>query len=304
MADLTLSFYSQVLDTQAEVRIILPTPRSGFQSVEKGYYSPLTDSSDSTADPTIDPTAANSPADPTAAGTPSDSTAASAPKSPAYPVLYLFHGATGNHQDWIKQTGILRYAERFGICVVMPAVGNSMYLDMPGGLRYNTFVSQELQALVEETFPVSRKPEDRYIAGLSMGGYGALRVALANPERYAAAVSLSGVVEILAVASEFEDRNSRVRQWFLQALGTDPSFHKQQDLHYLYDEALKQGLRIPPIYLACGTEDSLYPANLHFAETLLAKAAPLKWTSDPGAHTWEYWDKHILLALEWLFPEK
>lgn len=301
MADFSLSFFSQVLNTQAEVRVILPTPRDGF------------DSESFAADRGSESFAADGGSESSATGSGSEGIATSeasgssdsyyGDKAP-FPVLYLLHGAHGNQDDWIKNTGIIRYAERFGLCVVMPSGGNSLYLDMPGGLRYFSYVTTELQALVEATFPVSREAKDRYIAGLSMGGYGSLRVALAKPERYAAVISLSGVVEVLAAADTAFKSEMRAKNWLGQALGDDPAFQKKQDLYYLYEEAVKNGSTIPPIYLACGTEDMLYAGNRRFAERMLAEGVDLTWVSDSGAHTWDYWDKHILSALQWLFPEK
>ena len=108
------------------------------------------------------------------------------------PLLYLLHGLSDDHTAWHRYTAIGRYAETAGLAVVMPAVHRSFYANEAHGHRYWDFVSEELPAVVHEFLRVTDRPEETFVAGLSMGGYGALKLALTHPERYAAAASLSG----------------------------------------------------------------------------------------------------------------
>src|SRR5687767_5064296 len=113
----------------------------------------------------------------------------SGPARETYPTLFLLHGLSDDHTIWTRRTSIERYATAKNIAVVMPAVGRSFYQDMASGPRYWNFVSEELPGIMRQFFPLSSKREDTFAAGLSMGGYGALRLGLARPEKFAAAAS-------------------------------------------------------------------------------------------------------------------
>ena len=128
-------------------------------------------------------------------------------KQDAFPVLYLLHGLSDDHTAWLRYTSIERYASAAGLAVVMPAVGRSFYADEASGHRYWTYLSEELPELVESFFRVSQRREDTYVAGLSMGGYGAVKLALTHPERFAAAASLSGALDVVSLAAQPERRD-------------------------------------------------------------------------------------------------
>ena len=111
-------------------------------------------------------------------------------------MLYLLHGTYGDYSDWCHLTSIEKYAQNHKIMVVMPSVANSFYQDMVIGPKYLTFLTEELPQYIQMLFPASGRREDNFVAGLSMGGYGAWHVALAKPEQYAAAASLSGAPQL------------------------------------------------------------------------------------------------------------
>jgi len=117
---------------------------------------------------------------------------ASAAAAKQHPALWLLHGLSDDHTIWQRRTSIERYVAPLGLAVVMPAGGRSFYADMAHGLRYWTFLSEELPALARSFFPLSEAREDNFVAGLSMGGYGAFKWALRCPQQFAAAASLSG----------------------------------------------------------------------------------------------------------------
>src|SRR5918912_3501776 len=116
------------------------------------------------------------------------------------PVLYLLHGLSDDDTIWTRRTSIERYVAPLGLAVVMPQVHRSFYTDEAYGGRYWTFVAEELPELVGSLFRVSARREDTFVAGLSMGGYGALKLALRQPERFAAAASLSGALDVVELA--------------------------------------------------------------------------------------------------------
>jgi S-formylglutathione hydrolase FrmB len=113
-------------------------------------------------------------------------------------VLYLLHGLSDDDTIWLRRTSIERYVAPLGLAVVMPQVGRSFYADEEHGNRYWTFLSEELPRLCHEFFRLSARREDTFVAGLSMGGYGALKWALRDPGRFAAAASLSGALDVAA----------------------------------------------------------------------------------------------------------
>jgi len=212
-----------------------------------------------------------------------------------YPTLYLLHGLSDDHTIWMRRTSIERYAAAKNIAVVMPAVGRSFYQDMASGPKYWTFVSEELPAICERVLPLSTAREDRFAAGLSMGGYGALRLGLAKPERFAAVASLSGALDMPKRARDAGKPGSRVSldEWIgilgpgLKVEGTD------SDLHFLAGPK-------PGIYLACGTEDELLEDSRAFRRHLEALRLPATYLESPGSHEWGYWDAQIQRVLDWL----
>ena len=115
---------------------------------------------------------------------------------PDPPVLYLLHGLSDDHTIWMRRTSVERYAAALGLAVVMPAVGRSFYCDMMNGPAYWQYVSEELPAFVERTLKVGTGRSSRFVAGLSMGGYGAMKLALTYPDRFAAAASFSGALDM------------------------------------------------------------------------------------------------------------
>ncbi len=125
-------------------------------------------------------------------------------KGKKHKTLLLLHGLSDNHTIWLRRTSIERYVAPLGLAVVMPAVQRSFYTDMAKGLKYEEFVSLELPEIARSFFPLSDRREDNYVAGLSMGGYGAFKLALRRPENFAAAASLSGALDIAFRAGEIE----------------------------------------------------------------------------------------------------
>ena len=112
-----------------------------------------------------------------------------------HPTLFLLHGLSDDHTMWMRCTGIERYAASRNLAVVIPAVGRSYYQDMASGPRYWTYLSHELPTVMRNFFPLSEERADNFAAGLSMGGYGALRLVLAHPKKFAAVASFSGALD-------------------------------------------------------------------------------------------------------------
>ena len=213
-----------------------------------------------------------------------------------HPVLYLLHGMSDDHTIWARRTSIERYVSDLGLAVVMPAAGRSYYTNTHCGMPYWTFISEELPALVESFFPISDKREDTFAAGLSMGGYGAFKLALARPEKFAAAASLSGALDPQELSTSMPERSIEHHSTF----GDQALYGSSNDLYFLSRELAKSDIPKPRLFQCCGTEDFLYQDNLKFKAHLNSLSFDLTYEEGPGSHEWGYWDTQIQQVLRWL----
>lgn len=212
------------------------------------------------------------------------------------PVLYLLHGLTDDDSAWTRYTSIERYAAARGLAVVMPQVHRSFYADEAYGMKFWTFLSEELPQVVHSFFRVSADRADTFVAGLSMGGYGALKWALRRPERFAAAASLSGALD--AAYIQEHDRRPHIRELVPRVWGDTPVRNSPDDLLHLV--ATADPATLPRLLLRCGTEDHLVAQNRRFVQACRARGVELDSDFGPGAHEWGYWDTQIRTVLDWL----
>jgi S-formylglutathione hydrolase FrmB len=212
------------------------------------------------------------------------------------PVLYLLHGLTDDDTAWTRYTSIERYAAARGLAVVMPQVHRSFYADETYGMRFWTFLSEELPRITENFFRISTRREDTFVAGLSMGGYGAMRWALRQPERFAAAAALSGALDAAYVQES--DLRPHMRELTARVFAGRTVQDSDEDLLHLLATADRD--RLPRLMLRCGTEDHLVAQNERFVAACAAAGIPLDSAFGPGAHDWAYWDVQIQAVLEWL----
>ncbi len=212
------------------------------------------------------------------------------------PVLYLLHGLSDDDTIWLRRTSIERYVAPLGLAVVMPQVHRSFYTDEHYGGAYWTFLSEELPRLVHDWFRLSDRREDTFVAGLSMGGYGALKWALRQPERFAAAAGLSGALDVTGLRTRRERPEDP--RLFDRVFGDDGPAGTPEDLRWLLAQA--DATTMPPLYVCCGTEDALIDDNRALVDEM--GAAGMNVTSDFGAgeHDWAYWDATIQDVLAWL----
>lgn len=232
-------------------------------------------------------------------------------KAKKVPTLYLLHGLSDNESVWTRRTSIERYADAFNLAVVMPTTHRSWYTDAKAGYKYYTHVAHEVPQIARALFPLSDKREDNFIAGLSMGGYGAFKIALRNPDAFSHAASLSGAVDVSPrmgdllgkeVVEEFErifGPLSKVKG------GENDVFHLLKvlaDAEPAPAKGRKKAGRIPRLFQACGTEDFLYAMNLRLRDHIGSFGAKIDYTytEGPGAHEWGYWDAQIQNVLKWL----
>ncbi len=215
-----------------------------------------------------------------------------------WPTLYLLHGLSDNHTIWQRRTSIERYVDGMPLAVIMPSVHRSFYTDMKHGGNYWQFISQELPARCEMMFPLSTARKDRFAAGLSMGGYGAFKLGLNCPDRYAAAASLSGAVDMLGLSEENNDRHDD--QFYTDIFGSREEMEgSENDLVAAANRLIQSGKEMPKFYMCCGTEDFLYENNQGFLKAF-RKPLNITYEEGPGEHTWDFWDAYIQHVLKWL----
>ncbi|MBR3494934.1 MAG: esterase family protein [Clostridia bacterium] len=215
-------------------------------------------------------------------------------------VLYLLHGYSDDHSIWMRRTSIERYAAPHNLAVVMPAVNHSFYTNEAHGERYWDFVSEELPKVVQRFFRVSAAPEDTYVAGLSMGGYGAMKLALTHPERFAAAASFSGAVDIADMGHRTKDSVANMARIFGEDLEIAGTGH---DLFHLLKIHAKAA-RKPRLYVSCGTDDFLYHMHGKFVSAAEQQGWDVTHREIPGrSHEWGLWDTEVLYFIEQFIAE-
>ncbi|HML45193.1 MAG TPA: alpha/beta hydrolase family protein [Clostridia bacterium] len=227
-----------------------------------------------------------------------------------YPVLWLLHGASDDHTIWLRRTSIERYVAPLGLAVVMPSVHLSRYANMAHGPRYFDYVTRELPEALGGVFPLSRRREDNYVAGLSMGGYGAMKMGLAFPDQYAAigCFSSGNLIRQGTLTMLNRQRTSGKASMLEAVYGvTDPVSlmgDPQSDLFAMAEAAEASGHALPRIFHACGTEDFLLDNARLTAQWFAAHPAfAYTYREGPGSHDWAFWDLWIQTFLAWLFPE-
>ena len=215
--------------------------------------------------------------------------------------LYLLHGMSDDEGTWMRRTSIERYAEEKGLAVVMPDGGLGWYTDMYRGLAWFKFISGELPALCRRFFPIlSDKREDTWIGGNSMGGYGALKCALRAPQTFSKVISLSGALD--AADTAVNNTVPATRRYWEDVFGPAEDVSGSENDLFAAATALTDPALRPRIYMWCGTEDFLYAQNIRMRDHLRALGYDLMYEESPGDHQWQYWDKKIADALNWLLP--
>ena len=213
-----------------------------------------------------------------------------------YPVVYLLHGLSEDASSWIRKSNAERYALERGLVLVMPSVDRSMYCDGVLGQNYFTYLTRELPEYLEKVFGLSRRREQNYIMGFSMGGFGAARAALTYPEQYAAWGSLSGMVDLKPMLYRLTDA-VREEFPFLAAEAERVDTTALNPVNLLDAEAQKD-LRG---YLACGLEDDLLMCTRLFQLASEKAGANNRFVYVPERrHDWNFWEEQIPAFFDFL----
>ena len=225
----------------------------------------------------------------------------------SYKTIYLLHGLSDDHTIWMRRTSIERYAAERGIAVVMPSVARSWYTDTAYDANYFTFVADELPRVCRGFFKgMSDRREDNLIGGLSMGGYGAIKVALRRPDAFGGVLMLSSAVDIVHRITPTP--KVTMEEWqgvfgFDVEDGTKALVGGPEDPFALARQNHEKGIAFPNIYMWCGTEDGLIKANDRFSALLTELGVDHLYESSEGNHSWKWWDIHVQSGLDYLLAK-
>jgi putative tributyrin esterase len=206
-------------------------------------------------------------------------------------VFYLLHGLSDDHTIWMRRTSIERYVAGLPLVVVMPDGGRGWYTNAKEGFAYEDDLIKDIIGLVDRTFPVKAERSGRCIGGLSMGGFGAVKLGLKHHEMFGSVNSHSGAVGFLRHAS---DPSHNLGLEIVRIFGKEPKDGPEDPFAIV--ERIDHG-RVPPLRLDCGTEDFLLDQNREFHKHLKSLHIPHEYEEFPGGHEWSYWDKHIQEAI-------
>lgn len=226
-------------------------------------------------------------------------------KKTSFKTLYLLHGILGNYTDWVSGTRIQRWAQDKDLAVIMPSGENGFYVDNAGrsDLKYGQFIGEELVEFTRDLFHLSRKREDTFIAGLSMGGYGAIRNGLKYSDTFSCIGGFSSALILENAKNSTEDTPFAMgRRSYFESIFGDISKLDSSDNDYkaLVLQLKKSGKSIPKMYLCCGKDDGLLKSNQDYRDFLIEQGVELYYEEGPGSHEWDFWDTYIKKFIDWL----
>lgn len=208
-----------------------------------------------------------------------------------FKTLYLLHGLSDDASIWERRTSIERFADKHSLAIIMPNADRSFYCNDKFGNNYYDYISSELPKIMEDMLPISEKKEDKYIAGISMGGYGALKIAL-KEQSFSGACILSPVGNIKkALAERWENLAKLI-------FGEEMRVPNEDDLLYLI-----KNCKNVPTFMAIGTNDFLYQDDIQLRMALEEHCDDFFYAEEQGTHEWGFWNKYIEIGLNWLLEK-
>lgn len=211
-------------------------------------------------------------------------------------VLYLLHGLSDDASAWARYSMIEVLARRYGLVVVMPTAGRSFYTDQPDGQKYFSYITEELPQYLQDVFGIQPQREKTCVAGLSMGGYGAIKCGLLRPGQYRAAASLSGVLSLSILGMDPDDKRKEGFRHLFGPLESLPG--SEHDPAVWLQRGATHADSLPQLIVACGRQDDLYPLSLLFRDACQQLGVTCIYHEGEGRHDWPYWDAAIRLVLE------
>jgi S-formylglutathione hydrolase FrmB len=203
----------------------------------------------------------------------------------------LLHGLYGDYKNWDTLTKLERYATGTNWIIVMPDADDSWYTNSVTNPqdKFEDYVAKDVVAEIENKYRTIKDRQGRAIAGLSMGGYAAMKFAIREPQAFAFAGSLSGALD---AARDLESRRPEFAAKLLEVFGPSGNpAREKNDVFYLLRSA--EPTDLPYLYLACGTQDRFLSVNREFVAQLSQLGVKYEYHEAPGEHDWAYWDRAI-----------
>lgn len=226
--------------------------------------------------------------------------------------LYLLHGYSGNTTDWVSGSDTMEMSRKYNLAIVMPSGENSFYIDREAtGQAYETYIAKELPDYVSSVFGLSKEKEDIMIGGLSMGGFGAIRLGLKYPEKYSAVFGFSSAL----IIDEISRLTPRSEDGFALQLANYAYYRDifgelsevadgDKNPEYLVKQNIAKGRENPPIFMACGTEDALLENNRKFRDFLVKHGVNVTYHESRGIHNWKFWNEYLEPAICWALDKR
>ncbi len=227
-----------------------------------------------------------------------------------YRVVYLLHGLSGRSGDWIDYTMLPVFAKEYNVIFIMPEVARSFYSDMKIGMNYFSYITKELPQICKSNFNISEKKKDTYIFGASMGGYGALKCALTNPENYNTCCAYSSPCLFIKEDLERSEGAQKFKELYGESLfkdfqaifGENIQWNPKEDVIELAKKTAKQKEK-PSIYLFCGKDDFLLNDNKQFYQRLKDLDYNVKFNQLDGNHNWQFFNEALKKSLKYCFKD-
>lgn len=229
-------------------------------------------------------------------------------KDVEYPLktLYLLHGMMGGDGDWLYNSNVNRMTRELGLAVIMPDGENAFYIDGPGFYaNYGKFVGEELVEITRKMFPLSHKREDTFIAGLSMGGFGAIRNGLFYHDTFSHIGGFSSALNIFKLHVKDAIRHFEAQERIIGTAEYEAQINSDKNPDVLIKKLAEEhekdkSVELPKFYLSCGTLDPLMKLNRPFRDELIELGYDVTWNETEHGHEWPFWEQELGHLLEWL----
>jgi len=228
-----------------------------------------------------------------------------------YQVAYLLHGLCGRSGDWVDYTMLPVYANDYNVIFIMPEVARSFYTDMKYGLRFFSYITEELPKICKSVFNISANREDTAVIGASMGGYGALKCALSKPDEYGYCCAFSSACLFLKEGLDIQRAEGETKKFketygeqlikdFQAIFGEQLEWSCQDEILELAKKVNEHSIK-PKIYSACGTEDYFHGDNIRFRDEMEKLDFDFTYEEWPGSHDWYFFNEALKKALNLCF---